>query len=58
MTGRITALGALRIYDKKTGEKIMEGKMTGMTFRDEKGNSWIVKRTEPKKCPHCGAELK
>ena len=58
MSKRITGLGGIRIYDKKSGELMLEGKMTGMTFKDEKGNGWIVKRTEPKKCPHCGAELK
>ena len=58
MSKRITGLGALRMFDKESGKQILVGKMTGMTFRDEKGNSWIVKRTEPKKCPHCGADLK
>ena len=58
MCKRINGLGSLRIFDEKSGEKIMEGKMIAMTFRDEKRNWWTVKRTEPKKCPNCGAELK
>ena len=57
MNGRITGLGAIRIYDNESGKMMLEGKMQGMTFRDERGNWWTVKRTPEKKCPHCGKPI-
>ena len=53
----ITGLGPMRIFDKESGELLLEGKMTGMTFTEENGQRWKVKLEEPKKCPHCGEEL-
>lgn len=55
---RISALGDIRIFDVESGEPILEGKLSGITFRDEKGDCWKIKRIKPKKCPHCGKELK
>lgn len=57
MLHRITGLGDIRLFDKKSGELILEGKLTGFSFRDQTG-AWRVKEVEPKKCPHCGKELK
>ena len=54
---RITALGNMRIIDKESGEIILEGKMTGFSFQEGTG-CWRVKEVKPKKCPHCGKELK
>lgn len=58
MKVKITGLGPIRIFDKESGQLLLEGKLTGYTYKDEKGHGWQVKTTEPKKCPHCGAELK
>lgn len=57
MSARITGLGEIRIYDKESGDLLMKGQLTGMTYKDEKGQGWKVKTTEPKKCPHCGKPL-
>ena len=57
MSHMITGLGEMRIYDKESGELLLKGQMTGMTYKDEHGQVWKIKVTEPKKCPHCGKEI-
>lgn len=55
--GKITGLGPIRIFDKESGELMLEGQLTGYTFKDERGRGWQVKTEAPKICPHCGADL-
>ena len=55
--GKITGLGPIRIFDKKSGDLLLEGQLTGYTFKDERGHGWQVKTEAPKICPHCGADL-
>ena len=54
MAQRITALGDVRIFDKKTGKLIAEGQMNELVYQDGNGQWWKVKRDVPKRCPHCG----
>ena len=56
--GKITGLGPIRIFDTESGDLLLEGQLTGYTFKDPKSLGWWeVKTTVPKKCPHCGADL-
>ena len=53
---RFTGLGSVRIFDKDKN-LIGEGKMERLVYRDAAGQVWTVKVIEPKKCPHCGADM-
>ena len=55
---KITGLGPIRIFDKESGALMLEGQLTGYTFKKPRGLGWVkITATEPKKCPHCGADL-
>ena len=55
--GKLTGLGPIRIFDKESGKLMLEGQLTGFTYKDERGNGWTVRTEKPKICPHCGAVL-
>lgn len=57
MEKKITGLGPCRMFDKKSGALLLEGQLTGYTFRDENRQWWKVTTEQPKICPHCGADL-
>lgn len=54
---KLAALGTFRMYDAETKALLAEGRMTGYTYKDGY-NKVNVKMIQPKKCPHCGGELK
>lgn len=54
---KVTGLGPFCMYDEE-GNVIMEGQMKELVFETGYGRRTIIKATEPKRCPQCGAELK
>lgn len=54
---QITGLGPFRMYDKE-GNVIMEGQLRELVVDEGYRRCIHIKAKEPKKCPHCGAELK